>query len=123
MLRVLAYVWAGPWSLIGLLLAPFFRSRRVAGGVVVCEGAAWPGRLGWNYSAITFGHVILSVSDTSESLLRHELVHVRQYEAWGPLFVPAYLAAALWARIRGGSAYRDNAFEVAARNKSEGPSV
>ena len=25
----------------------------------------------------------------------HERVHVRQYEHWGPLFIPAYLGAAV----------------------------
>ena len=45
----------------------------------------------------------------------HELVHVRQYERWGPLFVPAYVGAAIVARIRGGRAYADNPFEIAAR--------
>jgi hypothetical protein len=38
-------------------------------------------------------------------------VHVRQYERWGPLFVPAYVlcSAVIWSR--GGDAYRDNPFE------------
>ncbi len=123
MLRAVAYLWAGPWSLVGLLLAPFFRRRRVHRGVLLCEGAQWPGRLGWTYAAITFGHVVLSTRDTTAALLRHEFEHVRQYERWGPLFIPAYLLAAAWARARGGSAHLDNAFEVSARNKSEGPSV
>ena len=123
MARALRYLWAAPWSLVGLLLSPFFRRRRVRAGVLVCEGAEWPRRFGWNYAAITFGHVILSVAETTPSLLRHELVHVRQYERWGPFFVPAYLVAAARARVRGGSAHFDNAFEITARNKSEGPSV
>ena len=118
-----AYLWAAPWTFVGLCLAPFFRRRRAVDGVLLCEGATWPSRLGWNYSAITFGHVVLSVRDVSPSLMRHEMVHVRQYERWGPLFVPAYLGAALWARLRGGSPHGDNIFEVAARNKSQGPSV
>jgi hypothetical protein len=41
-------------------------------------------------------------------------VHVRQCEAWGPLFVPAYLAASLAAAARGRSFYYDNRFEVQA---------
>jgi hypothetical protein len=119
--RVLAYIWAGPWSLVGLLLSPFFARRRVSDGILVCEGARWPGRLGWNYSAITFGHVVLSIADVTPLLLRHEVAHVRQYERWGPFFIPAYLIAAVWARLRGGSSHFDNAFEVAARSRSGGP--
>jgi hypothetical protein len=41
----------------------------------------------------------------------HELVHVRQYERWGPLFVPAYLASSAIIWLRGGDPYRDNPFE------------
>ena len=41
----------------------------------------------------------------------HEMVHVRQYERWGPLFGPAYLLSsfALW--ITGRRPYLDNPFE------------
>lgn len=116
MARALTYLWAAPWTLLGLVLSPFFRRRRVVNGVLVCTGAQWPRRLGWRYNAITFGHVVLAVTDTTPELLLHEMVHVRQYERWGPLFIPAYLAASVWARVRGGSAYTDNAFEVAARD-------
>ena len=108
-------MWASPWSLIGALLGLTFHSRRIYRGILLCEGAAWPRRLGWRYRAITFGHVILCVDRIDEATFRHELVHVRQYELWGPLFVPVYLAASLWARFRGGRAYMDNRFEIAAR--------
>jgi hypothetical protein len=42
------------------------------------------------------------------------VVHVRQYETWGPLFLPAYLMASLIAALRGRHFYFDNAFEVEA---------
>ena len=114
-MAALRIAWAAPWSLLGLLLAPFFRSRRVVNGVRVCEGASWPRRLGWRYRAITFGHVVLCVDRIDDAVLAHELVHVRQYERWGPLFIPAYLAAAIWTSARGRRAYTDNPFELAAR--------
>ena len=109
------YLWAGPWSLIGALLTPFFRRRVVVRGVLLAEGASWPRRLGWNYRAITFGHTILSVDELDAETFDHELVHVRQYERWGPLFLPAYLVASIAAFFRGRHHYRDNPFEVAAR--------
>lgn len=118
-LRWSRILWAAPWSLVGALIGLTFRSRRWHRGVLLCQGASWPRRLGWRYRAITFGHVILCVDQIDEATLRHELVHVRQYETWGPLFVPAYLFAALSARSRGRDAYRDNRFEVAARVSSE----
>jgi hypothetical protein len=113
----LRFVWAAPWTLVGLVLSLFFRRRSVVHGVVVAEGATWPRRLGWRYRAITFGHVVLSVDELDPRTLRHEIAHVKQYERWGPFFIPAYVVAALRARARGGHAYRDNAFEVAARHE------
>lgn len=66
-------------------------------------------------AAITFGNVVLAVTrEELDRTRRHEFVHVRQYERWGPFFVPAYLAcsAYLWARKR--NAYHENPFEVEA---------
>ncbi len=111
----LRYLWAGPWSLVGLLLSPFFRRRVVVRGVLLAEGAGWPRRLGWSYRAITFGHTILSVDELDPDTFEHELVHVRQYERWGPLFVPVYVLASVLARLKGRHHYRDNPFEVSAR--------
>lgn len=111
----LRIAWAAPASLLGLLLAPFFSRRRVTRGVLLCEGASWPRRLGWRYRAITFGHVVLCVDDADEALMEHELVHVDQYSRWGVLLWPAYLVASVWAKLRGGDAYKDNHFERRAR--------
>ncbi len=113
--RAARVIWAAPASLVGMLLSPFFRARRVTRGVVLCEGAAWPRKLGWRFRAIAFGHVVLSVDELDDKTLAHELVHVRQYERWGLLLWPAYLAASLWAKLRGGGAYWDNHFERQAR--------
>lgn len=64
------------------------------------------------FSAMTLGHVILGVSAAELSVSRdHEHVHVRQYERWGPLFLPAYLASSAWQFAMGCHAYRDNFFE------------
>jgi len=74
---------------------------------------------------MTLGHVILGVSGpTLQQIRSHEWVHVRQYERWGPFFLPAYLISSglLW--IAGRAPYWDNPFEVEAyeedrRNESE----
>ena len=64
------------------------------------------------FDAITLGHVILALDCLClEAVRAHEHVHVRQYERWGALFVPAYLAASVWQGLRGGALYRDNVFE------------
>jgi hypothetical protein len=119
--RLARYCWAAPYSLLGLLLGAVAvlagGSMRRAAGCLEFGG----GRLGQllrrlppqlSFSAITFGHVILGVDHTTLSALRsHEHVHVRQYERWGPLYIPAYLASSLVELLRGRSPYRDNYFE------------
>jgi hypothetical protein len=63
-------------------------------------------------AAITLGHVVLARDHRSLGFTRrHERVHVRQYEVWGPFFIPAYLLAALWAFVTGAGAYEGNHFE------------
>jgi hypothetical protein len=109
-------LWAAPWSLVGLLLSLLFRKRYVSRGVILAEGASWPRRLGWRYRAITFGHVVLSVDDLDPATFDHELVHVRQYERWGPMFIPLYLLESLRALMRRGHPYRDNRFEIEANH-------
>jgi hypothetical protein len=67
-------------------------------------------------AAITFGHVVLGRDRRAlEATRAHERVHVRQYETWGPAFIPAYVLASAWALARGGDAYERNRFERAAR--------
>ena len=101
MTRLVRYVWAAPASLIGLTLAPFFDTRRMVNGVLVCEGARWPRRVGWRFSAITLGHVVLSIAPVTEELMDHEEVHVGQFERWGVFLLPAYGVASLWALYGG----------------------
>jgi hypothetical protein len=46
--------------------------------------------------ALTLGHTILGQTDAALNISRnHEMVHVRQYERWGPLMGPAYLGCSL----------------------------
>jgi hypothetical protein len=68
-----------------------------------------------NWLAITIGRDIWCWRDLDASELAHELEHVRQWDRFGVLFVARY-ARASWRGTRtGGHWYRDNAFEVAAR--------
>jgi hypothetical protein len=117
----LAYAWAGPNTLLGLLAAILMlllgaRIRVVSGTCEVAGGAAGRAfvRLPpcWRFRAMTLGHVILGVSHADLALVRaHEQVHVRQYECWGPFFLPAYLLSSAWQLIAGRRAYLDNFFE------------
>lgn len=118
---MLRYLWASPTTLVGLafVLTALRRGRvRVVGGVIEASGplVRWalthlvPLRGG--ATAITLGHVVLGRDAQALAHTRaHERVHVSQYERWGPLFVPAYVAASAWAAMRGGHFYDDNVFE------------
>jgi hypothetical protein len=71
--------------------------------------------IGSGAMAMTIGHCILGQTKVALDITRqHEHVHVRQYEVWGPLFVPAYFTASAIAWLRGKNPYRDNFFEVEA---------
>ena len=128
LLTVLRYLWALPNSALGLTLALLSRlageaRAQVLHGVLEIYGAGvrrllrrlLPTKSA--VEALTLGHVVLACDlPTLESTRAHEAVHVRQYERWGPLFLPAYWIAGALAARRGGDAYRDNPFEKQARS-------
>jgi hypothetical protein len=118
---LVGYIWAAPNTLIGLVTGAipilFGASVRRVAGIIEIAG----GRLGkflvspsiaCPYRAITLGHVILATSRSELDAARsHEHIHVRQYERWGPFFLPAYLTSSLWQLVCGRRCYRDNYFE------------
>ena len=121
MVRLWRYVWPLPWTVAGLLaallaglLGAHWQHRlgalEVHGGLLAAVCRRLPASL--RFEAITLGHVVLGL-DTAclDGARAHEQVHVRQYERWGPLFVPLYLASSGWQWLRGGCPYRDNQFE------------
>ena len=66
-------------------------------------------------SAMTLGHVVLGKDPANLDRTRaHERVHVRQYERWGIVFLPAYLLLSAWLFVRGRDGYRENPFEIEA---------
>ncbi len=128
LLRAVALVWAAPYTLIGLFIGMIGYATggcaRVRRGTVEFYGGA----VTWFVSrlpvrpmahAITFGHTILGRSaDDLDTARDHELVHVRQYEIWGPFFGPAYLLCSLVLWLSGRDAYHDNPFERQAFQKT-----
>ena len=121
-LRTFLRLWTSPNTALGLCFVPAAllsggRVRRVE-GVLEVHGPAvawllrWGSVLPGGVAAVTFGHVVVGRdAQTLDRTRRHERVHVRQYERWGPFFLPAYLLASVAALARGGDAYRDNRFE------------
>jgi hypothetical protein len=127
-LKLVKMLWALPCTLVGLLLAtPVWaaggRARWHRGALEVTHRAsdARCGRLAraLPFRGIVFGHVILAVTrEELDAIGPHERVHVRQYERWGPLFFPAYVASSLWQLARGLDPYWHNHFEVQARARA-----
>lgn len=121
------YLWTLPNTLLGLALALLSRLAggvrgQVVHGVVEVYGLGVrrllrrlrPG--GLTIEAFAMGHVVLAGDrGTLEQTRAHEAIHVRQYERWGPFFLPAYWIAGRLAAWRGGDSYRDNPFEQEAR--------
>jgi hypothetical protein len=115
-------IWAGPGTLIGLLLGLFLSSGTSAkiGEVrfIPCK------RLLPNWAAAqTWGEVILFKAiydfETQTKIFKHELAHVDQWQILGPLFFVLYPLASLLALLTGGHYYKDNAFERDAREVAE----
>jgi hypothetical protein len=121
LLTVLAMLWASPYSLLGLAIGGVGLSSgghaRVRGRVIEFHGSAVTWLLrhlrdGQFILALTLGHTILGQTDASLDVARdHEMIHVRQFECWGPLMGPAYVLCALILWLRGRRPYRDNPFE------------
>jgi hypothetical protein len=119
--RLAAYAWAGPNTLLGLLaglviLVSGGTARRIQGAIEFSGGAVGSVLASrvrpFRFKAITFGHAILGTSEAELTAAReHEHVHVRQYERWGPFFLPAYVASSAWQLVLGRHVYRDNYFE------------
>ncbi len=120
--KLLLVLWASPNSFIGLMV----------GGVGLLSGGRvryrdgclefWGGGVAWILKkfpvrpvAMALGHVILGLDTLVLNRAGyHERVHVRQYERWGPFFLPAYGLCSLWMWRKGLNAYLDNPFEVEA---------
>jgi hypothetical protein len=120
--RILLYVWAAPATLLGLLAVAIAcltgGSARIVRGVLEVHGGFATAflRRGLPFvgsgAAMTLGHVILGQDlRCLEGSREHEHVHVRQYERWGPFFLPAYLSASVMLWLRGRDPYYDNPFE------------
>ncbi len=120
-LQTLRIIWASPYSILGLTIGGVGLCTggraQVRGHVIEFHGGAvkWFVRhlpLGQATAAFTLGHTVLGQSDASLDIARdHELVHVRQFERWGPFMGPAYLLSSLVLWVVGRRPYEDNPFE------------
>jgi hypothetical protein len=95
----LGFVWTLPNTLIGLVLGLCtFQRPRVAHGLLLFDReprGLTRAMLRMHRVAMTAGFVVVSARPVEGTLLLHERHHVRQYCAWGPLFIPVYLLLAI----------------------------
>lgn len=132
MFRPLRYVWAFfPGTFIGMCCIPLAvlagGNVRIVRGCLEVQGGLVSRilrdglrRFGFRgAAAMTLGHVILGLNEHCLCHSRdHEHVHVRQYERWGPFFLPAYFASSALAWYRGQDPYFENHFEREAYDRS-----
>lgn len=121
MVKTLKYLWASPNTLIGLIIGLLlFGSIRLSQGkiiVIECLPRWFP------WPAMTLGHTVLYKSKTD--LLKwynHEMVHIYQYEKYGPTFLLLYLLSSLHMYLIGWHPYYDNFLEREAYTKVRYPS-
>lgn len=119
------YLWAFPGTMVGLagVVLSWFEGghARWVEGVLEVTAPRLLSRLsrvsavGPGIQAITLGHVVIGRDrHVLQTTRQHERVHVRQYERWGPAFIPAYLLCSAWLSLRGFHPYLDNPFEIEA---------
>ena len=115
-----SYLWASPNTMLGLCFLPLAllsggKVQRVSGVLEIYGGFTTfflSRMLAINASAMTLGHVVLGQSrELLDYTRNHERVHVRQYQRWGPAFLPAYFLSSGYAWWCGKRAYLDNRFE------------
>lgn len=95
--------------------APYFSAR-----VYRVPPTSWLHRwffVRFDVAAFTWGETVIAQAKyaTNAQTLRHEYAHALQARRWSLAFPVAYVAASVWAVLKGGHAYEDNAFEVEAR--------
>lgn len=88
-----------PNTLIGLVVGLLtFQWPTLRDGALIFDAA--PRGITWilprlHRTAMTIGFVIVSAEPVTGRLLAHERWHIRQFCAWGPLFIPVYLLLAI----------------------------
>ena len=124
MLQFVKIVWAFPNTLIGLTVGVLALmtggKHQFRGGCIEFYGGfvTWALKrlpLIGGVLAMTLGHSVIGQTALGLAIAReHEHVHVRQYERWGPFFLPAYFGMSAWLWLQGRDCYRENPFEIEA---------
>jgi hypothetical protein len=111
----LGALWSLPGTVLGLLVALVCLPTGIrwdAGVLVVRVHRCIPSMA----CAQTWGIVVLATADGDRpEILMHERRHTAQWFVLGPLFLLVYPLCSLYAWVRSGNPYQDNALERDAR--------
>jgi hypothetical protein len=94
----LGFVWTVPNTLLGLIVGLCtFQMPRLDGAIIFDKTPRGLTRLmpRLHRTAMTIGFVIVSATPVTGPLSTHERHHIKQYCAFGPLFIPVYLGLAI----------------------------
>src|SRR5690349_19029468 len=115
LLYAIGFIWALPGTIIGAVLQFIYgiNGRRKFNESGVLEVRVK--RILPKFAAAQTWGVIVFSRIPFKYVRTHEYAHVLQWMIWGPLFLPAYVLASLWSRIKYGNWYEDNWYERRAR--------
>ena len=94
---LLSLTWGLPLTLCGLTVAAVLRGM---GYRSVCYHGARLFTLGRGWGGLSLGPVLLTCSDASDRLRRHELGHAIQNCCYGPFILPLVLLSVLRYHLR-----------------------
>lgn len=69
--------------------------------------------------AQTLGRYVFARGPIPDHTLQHEVEHIRQWQRFGPFYLPLYFGSSAVALLRGRRPYLDNRFESAARRRAD----
>ncbi len=95
---LLGFLWTMPNTLLGLIVGLFtFQMPRLDGAIIFDKTPRGLTKLmpRLHRTAITIGFIIVSATPVAGRLSTHERHHIKQYCAWGPLFILVYLGLAI----------------------------
>jgi hypothetical protein len=94
----LGFVWTVPNTVLGVVVGALtFQMPRLDGALIFDTQPRGLTALmpRFNRSAMTIGFVIVSAEPVEGTLGAHERHHIKQYCAFGPLFLPVYFLLAI----------------------------
>jgi len=115
LLSFLKCLWPAPLTILAIPIGLLYSLRpRRYGRAIIFERPHRGSICRRKMYAFTIGHVIIASGPMPRFILEHELVHVVQYEHWGPFYPLGWVIGSLVALVRFRKPYSRNPFEAEA---------